>query len=539
MSIQPQEYEALVEKLFDDRLSDEELQRLNRALRRSPEAREHYWHLVMLEGYLTDLPGWIAGQQYATQLAFAETLEAFIEMESNAEAELQSYPPSSASITDDQTPHQPITWRDIRTVGAYCARSLMRQKAAWGVAAAAMITVVALVYAIWFSGSPTQPPPNPIAGLNPDRPQEVPPPVESLPIAVVLNHFMGSEGSSEKTIPASTEFAQGQAIALQAGDAMQLGYQSGASVILQGPGSFELLSAERVGMKQGRITATVPPRAKGFTISTPQTDFIDHGTEFAVTLDGEGHGEVVVLDGLIEARRNTTGKQQTLGEPERVMLSEGVGARLVPGEVLPKSVESIDQFELERYARNWDDVVYRPQISGEITYVSSPPASLELGQANSTAPLLIPERRGVVLAEDLHLNSNKTNRSLIQKTGAQVGPEQDYVIAAGTKLNSFLIHFNKLDEDVVGTIERDFKINFSGRIVGIIEMHTYQFQTDELFGLASVQYPGTDTLRGASDPPGHPNYDVIYVSDDLRTLSVKMRLTGMDQIRVLVENTDP
>lgn len=58
-------------------------------------------------------------------------------------------------------------------------------------------------------------------------------------------------------------------------------------------------------------------------------------------------------------------------------------------------------------------------------------------------------------------------------------------------------------------------------------------------GLRSVNYPMAQSLRGASDPPGHPNYDYIYVSDDLRSLSIKMRTSGMDQIRVLVENTDP
>lgn len=539
MQSQPQTYEDLVEKLFDDRLTDVELQQLNHALRQSPEAREHFWHLVMLEGYLADLPGWIAGQQYATQLAFSETLEAFIEMESNAEAELQTYPPPSSTPEKDRTEEQPITWQDVRTVGRFCIRSLARQKAAWGVAAAAMICIVALVYATLFAGSPSQPPAQKFAGSGQDTPQAVPLPTEPATIAVVLNQSVPTGGNAESALSPGTELAQGQLIALQVNSALELEYESGATVILQGPGEFKLHSTQRVGMQYGRMSAVVPPQAKGFTISTAQTDFIDHGTEFEVTLDKEGHGEVVVLDGLIEARPARTETPQTLDQPQSLMLHEGFGGRLMPDNVMPQSVQPIGQSQIDRYTRSWDEVVYRPQLSGQITYVSSPPASLELGQARSANPMLIPEQRGVVLAEDLHLNANKTNRTIIQKRGDEVDPEQDYVIAAGTKLNSFLIHFDIDGQDAEGVTERDFKLQFNGRIVAIIEMQKHQLITDGLVGLASMQYPDTGTLRGASDPPGHPNFDHLYISDDLRTLSVKMRLSGMDQIRVLVENTDP
>jgi hypothetical protein len=534
----PPEYEDLVEKLFDDRLSDEELQRLNDALRSSEQAREYFWHLVMLEGYLADLPGWIAGEQYATQLAFSETLEAFVEMESSAEAELQSYPPASTAFQEDQTEQQQVTWHDVRTAGAFCIQSLVRLKATWGVAAAAMICIVALVYATWFAGSPTPSPSQPIARQDQQTPVKTPIPADQAPVAIVLHQSGGDINPSENNMPPGTELTLGQAIALPAGNAMELVYPSGASVILQGPGEFKLLSPDRVGMQHGQITAMVPPEAKGFTIATDQTDFIDHGTEFAVTLDEAGHGEVVVLDGLIEARQARVASQQPLDD-QTIMLNEGFGGRLVPDKALPASVEAIDHFQIERYPRNWDDVIYKPALTGEITYAATPPPSLERYEARSANPLLIPERRRVVLTEDLHLNSNKSNRLVIQRLGVQVDPKQEYVIAAGAEINSFLIHFDNLQKVTDGVIERDFKVQFKGRIIGIIETHTYQLETDELFGLASVKYPQEGTLRGAADPPGHPNHDVIRLSQDRRTLTAKMRLTGMDQIRVLVENTDP
>lgn len=534
MPIQPQEYEALIEKLFDDRLGDEELKRLNDVLRQSPEAREHYWHLVMLEGYLADLPGWIAGQQYATQLAFTETLEAFIEMESNAEAQLQSYPLD----TDTPTEREPVTWQDIRTAGIFCIRSLARQKATWGVAAAAMICIVALVYANWLMGRGTQQPSQPIADMDQPAPQVSPVPVEPVILAVVLNQFdQADDSADDNALPPGTELTQGHRLTLKPGSAIQLEYRSGARVILQGPGSFELLSPERIGMQQGRITALVPPQATGFTVCTAQTDFIDHGTEFAIALDEKGRGEVLVFDGLIEARPADDPADLSQQQAEGLMLHEGVGGRLVPNEALPKAVQPIDEAQARQYARNWDEVTYRPRLSGEISYVASPPASLDTGQLTSTVPLLIPERRGVVLAEDLILNANHANRFFAPSPDKAGDPAQAYVIAAGAKLNSFLIHFDITDQPSQG-IEREFKIQFSGRIVGIVQMHDYQLKTDALFGLEAMQYPVDAKFRNSADPQGHPNFDYIHVSPDRRTLTVKMRLSGLDQIRVLVENTD-
>ncbi len=534
MPTQPQDYENLVEKLFDDRLSEAERQQLNAVLRQSAEAREYFWHLVMLEGHLVDLTGWIVGQQYATELAFSETLEAFIEMESAAEAELQSYPP----VPDLLIEKEPVTWRDVRSAGAYCIRSLARQKATWGVAAAAMICIVGLVYTTWFGGDSSQSTSQPIADWDQDTPAVAQLPSEPVPVAVVMNQSLATN-TTDNHLASGTELYPGHIIALQAGSSMQLECWSGATVILQGPGEYKLHSAERVGMRHGRISAVVPPQAKGFTVSTAKTDFIDHGTEFTVVLDKEGHGEVVVLDGLIEAKPARTESQQSFNKPQSVMLHEGFGGHLVPDEVIPQSVQPIDATQAERYTRNWDDVVYRPVLSGEITYTPSPPASLTLGQSTSTDPLLIPEQRGVVLTEDLYLNADKTNKSVIEKLGLEIEPQEDYVIAAGTKLNSFLIHFDLPEQKTQGTVERDFKLRFNGRIVGVVEMQQHQVATDGVVGLASIQYPATGTLRGASDPPGHPNFDHIYISDDLRTMSVKMRLSGMDQIRVLVENTDP
>ncbi|MEM6505130.1 MAG: hypothetical protein AAF711_06660 [Planctomycetota bacterium] len=537
MPIQPHDYESLVGRLFDDQLSEAELDRLNDVLRQSPEAREHYWHLVMLEGYLADLPGWIAGQQYATQLAFSETLDAFIEMESNADTELQPYP----GVTDPIGESELVTWQDIRSAGQFFLRSLLRQRATWGVAAAAIVCIAALIYAAWFSGGPPQQPGPAITGQQgvvPGQADTPPAPVERIPVAVVRRQFGATADASQQAILAGAELPQGYRIDLRKGAAMQLEYATGVSVILQGPGVYELLSPERVGMQHGQIYASVPPKGKGFTVSTKQTDFIDHGTEFVVTLDEVGRGEVAVLGGLIEAKQAAPRSDRGQADAKSIMIHEGVGGMLAPDEALPQSVEPIGRRRAERYTRSWDDVIYRPRLSGSIRYMPEPPTSLAVGDMISADPLLVPERRAVVLEQALHLNSNKANRTVIERLGLEVGPSTDYVIAEGTKINSFLVHFEIPPGGNQGVVEREFEIEFSGRIIGVVQSFELQSKSDGLVGLASMRYPTDGSLRGASDPPGHPNHDVIQFGEDLKTLKVKMRLTGMDQIRVLVENTD-
>ena len=58
----------------------------------------------------------------------------------------------------------------------------------------------------------------------------------------------------------------------------QIEFYSGATVIVQGPAELELLSANSVYCTRGKLRATVPPQAHGFTIRTPKLELVDRGT---------------------------------------------------------------------------------------------------------------------------------------------------------------------------------------------------------------------------------------------------------------------
>ncbi len=78
-------------------------------------------------------------------------------------------------------------------------------------------------------------------------------------------------------------------------------FYSGARVILEGPAILELTSENSAILREGRIRAQVPPQACGFSVSTPQIEVIDLGTEFGINIEEDGHlTEVHCFSGLVD-----------------------------------------------------------------------------------------------------------------------------------------------------------------------------------------------------------------------------------------------
>ncbi|MDX1565933.1 MAG: LamG-like jellyroll fold domain-containing protein, partial [Phycisphaeraceae bacterium] len=76
-------------------------------------------------------------------------------------------------------------------------------------------------------------------------------------------------------------------------------FNSGASVILEGPAEFELIDTNHGILHRGQLVADVPDEAVGFQVDTPKTKVIDLGTEFAVSVESSGSTEVHVLQGKV------------------------------------------------------------------------------------------------------------------------------------------------------------------------------------------------------------------------------------------------
>lgn len=99
----------------------------------------------------------------------------------------------------------------------------------------------------------------------------------------------------------------GKVLELERGLA-EIRFQCGARVVLEGPASLDLLSANSARLRHGKLTARVPGPATGFTILSPQGKVIDLGTEFGVAVSDSGATKVYVFEGKVEAHAADNGQ---------------------------------------------------------------------------------------------------------------------------------------------------------------------------------------------------------------------------------------
>lgn len=101
-------------------------------------------------------------------------------------------------------------------------------------------------------------------------------------------------------------FRPGDRVTIKSGF-LELTYQSGVRLVLQGPVDYTLEDAERGRLELGSLGAEVPPDATGFTVVTPSAEVKDIGTRFAVALLDTGRTEFEVFEGEVQAQSAMTG----------------------------------------------------------------------------------------------------------------------------------------------------------------------------------------------------------------------------------------
>ncbi len=125
---------------------------------------------------------------------------------------------------------------------------------------------------------------------------------------------------------------------------MQITYDSGAKVILQGPCTYEVESTAGGYLALGKLTAKVekkrsevrsqrsdhsplsPLPSPLFSVRTPTAVVTDLGTEFGVEVAADGTGEVHVLEGEVITRSLIAGK----GDDDSVHVKAGQAVRIEP-----------------------------------------------------------------------------------------------------------------------------------------------------------------------------------------------------------------
>jgi hypothetical protein len=117
------------------------------------------------------------------------------------------------------------------------------------------------------------------------------------------------------------DLVAGSSLLLESG-LLELHFVSGAEIVLHGPARLELASANAARLLQGKLAAHVSPQACGFQVFVPGGKVIDLGTEFGVSVEGDGNAKVVVFQGNVEAYSNHSEKRPlNLGKDQVAYIS--------------------------------------------------------------------------------------------------------------------------------------------------------------------------------------------------------------------------
>lgn len=155
---------------------------------------------------------------------------------------------------------------------------------------------------------------------------------------------------------------------------IQLEFYSGATVVLEGPADFELLSIDRAFCRRGKLRVRAPVRSSHFSVLTPNADVVDLGTEFGIRVDETGGSEVQVFEGSVELHGKASGRARNAGR--QVLTGQGVridtsGASL-PAEFNPESfvgareLEQRSSSEAERRYRAWQELSRKLQADPRV-----------------------------------------------------------------------------------------------------------------------------------------------------------------------------
>jgi hypothetical protein len=172
--------------------------------------------------------------------------------------------------------------------------------------------------AAWLAIKPGESNPEPVTFAARRSPR----PIASLVKTPDMEFAEGEDGSRDVLL-------EGDSLSIVRGEA-HVSMSSGADFVLTSPGAVEFVSARKVRLKQGVLTAQVAKWGLGFTVETAAMRVTDMGTKFAVSAqddDVEAH----VLKGQVRVQPLAA----SLKGRRSVLLSEGEALRVDRDSVEP------------------------------------------------------------------------------------------------------------------------------------------------------------------------------------------------------------
>jgi hypothetical protein len=123
------------------------------------------------------------------------------------------------------------------------------------------------------------------------------PPNAGVDVATLTDSMNARWADTDTSMSKGTRFATGSTDFLLREGLAELTFDNDAKVTLEGPVEFQILTEDQIKLSYGRLYATVPQGAIGFTVNTSSARIIDLGTEFGIESDAHGDTYLHVMKG--------------------------------------------------------------------------------------------------------------------------------------------------------------------------------------------------------------------------------------------------
>ena len=304
----------------------------------------------------------------------------------------------------------------------------------------------------------------------------------------------------------------------------RLNFANGASVTLQGPAEFEVISGDQARLHRGILTAHVPESAIGFRIETPALQVVDLGTAFGVSVGNDGLTNVSVFEGEVEV--NPQAEKSGHVPAQRIVQGQAVRAAR-----MSSTIEPVD-YETGPFERAWPISSGVLQTTGVMKFVSPGPDFVPGRYEDSEHIVVFPERRGVILKSSLRVDVLEPGEY------RRLSDETPQSLTTTTPVRSYLLQLNPIGRGramVMG------QITFDRPILGLIARTKKLAESDAVLGHPEGIYK--QTRRGIEPPrkipPEKPDRDSVILAADKRTLILNMGAgSALDQIRVIVDDPE-
>ena len=253
----------------------------------------------------------------------------------------------------------------------------------------------------------------------------------------------GSQDAEWGDSPLATgdSLARGQRVDLRRGLA-EFTFDSGATVVLEGPASLDVQSAWSAGLRSGSLTASTTAEAVGFRVVNAAVDVTNLGGEIGVVAGRDGATEVYALTGSAEVGSPGRGAKLLIKDKQaRRFAREGVSN---VNDAARKLAKLASRASLDRRARpiNFARWSFDDSLAAQATGFSATGlnARIEDAPASAAEALLQPGRWRRALALDGHTiatarmpGENPRTVAFWVKVPADASPGEDAAMLAWSR----------------------------------------------------------------------------------------------------------